>query len=67
MIHNISVNDFLSVGSVLHVPNVDPYDGYVRFGGYLDNVWFRGKDNIIEQVVVLQSRMKRSKRKGYEG
>ena len=50
-----SVNDFLSVGSVLHIPNVDPYDGYVGFGGYLDNAWFRGEDNVVEQVVVLQN------------
>ena len=35
--------------------NVDPYDGHVGFGGYLDDAWFRGKDNIIEQVVVLQN------------
>ena len=49
------VNDFLSVGSVLRVPNVNPYDSHVRFGGYLDDIWFRDKDNIIEQVVVLQN------------
>jgi len=49
-----SVNDFLSVGSILHVPNVNPYDGHVRFGGYLNDAWFRGKDNVVEQVVVLQ-------------
>jgi len=35
--------------------NVDPYDGHVGFGGYLDDAWFRDKDNIIEQVVVLQN------------
>ena len=50
-----SVNDFLSVGSILHVPNVDPYDSHVRFRGYLDNTWFRDKNNVIEQVVVLQN------------
>jgi len=32
-----SVNDFLSIGSILHVPNINPYDGHIRFGGYLDD------------------------------
>jgi len=50
-----SVNDFLSIGSVLRVPNVNLYDGYVGFGGYLDDVWFRGEDNVVKQVVVLQN------------
>ena len=49
------VNTFLSIGSVLHVPNVNLYDGHVGFGGYLDDAWFRGEDNVIEQVVVLQN------------
>ena len=48
-----SVNDFLSIGSVLCVPNVNLYDGHVGFEGYLNDVWFRGEDNVIEQVVVL--------------
>jgi len=49
------VDDFLNIGSILHVPNVDPYDGHVGFGGYLDDAWFRGKNNIVEQVVILQN------------
>ena len=49
------VNDFLSIGSILCVPNVNTYDSHVGFGGYLDDVWFRGKDNVIEQVIILQN------------
>ena len=49
------VNDFLSIGSILCVPNVNTYDSHVRFGGYLDDAWFRGKDNVIEQVIILQN------------
>ena len=47
------VNDFLSIGSILCIPNVNPYDGHVGFGGYLDDMRFRGKNNVVEQVVAL--------------
>ena len=47
------VNNFLSIGSILCISNVNPYDGHVGFGEYLDDVRFRGKNNVVEQVVVL--------------
>ena len=49
------VNDFLSIGSILYILNVNSYNSHVRFGGYLNDMWFRDKDNVIKQVVVLQN------------
>jgi len=38
----------------LDVPNVDLYNGYVGLGRHLDNTRFESKNNIVEQVVVLE-------------
>jgi len=33
----------------------NPDDRRVRFGGHLDDSWFGGQDDIVEDVVVLQN------------
>ena len=43
-----SVNDFLSIWSVLSIPNVYPNDGHVGLGRYLDDMRFWCKDNVVE-------------------
>jgi len=44
----LMVNNFLGIWSILGIPNVDPYDGHVRLGRYLDYMWFGSEDYIIE-------------------
>jgi len=36
------VNDYLGFGAILHIPNVDSYDGHVRLWRDLDNSGFGG-------------------------
>lgn len=49
------VDETLSFGSALSIPDIDPDDRYVQFEGYLDDSWFRGQDNVVENVVALQN------------
>jgi len=48
------VNDFLSIRSVLSIPNVYPNDGHVGLGRYLDDTRFWCEDNVVEQVIIFQ-------------
>ena len=47
------IDKVLCFHTALNVPDVDPYDGHIRFGRYFDYSWFRSQDDIIEDVVVL--------------
>ena len=47
----LSIDDFLSIGIILCVPNVDLYNGYIWFQQNLYNSRFGGKNDIIEYVI----------------
>jgi len=51
----VSVNDFFHIGTILHVPYVDPYYGHVRFWQNLYDSWFRCKNDTIENVIILEN------------
>ena len=48
------IYDFFSIWPTLGVPYINLDDGYVGFWGYLNDLWFRCENNIIEQVIVLE-------------
>jgi len=50
----MSVDNFLSIGPVLHVPDVDSYDSHVRLRQNLDDSRFRCKNNIVEDMVLFE-------------
>ena len=49
-----SVNDFFYICAILGIPDIDLYNSHVRLGRYFDNVRFRYKDYIIENIVILE-------------
>jgi len=49
------IDETLDFGTTLHVPYIDSDNGHVQLGRYLDNSWFRGQDDVIEDVVALQN------------
>ena len=49
------INETLGFGAALCIPYIDPDEGYVQLVRYLNDSWFRGQDNIIEDVVALQN------------
>jgi len=48
-----SVDKTLCFSITLNVSDIDLYDSHIGFGEHLDYSWFRGQDNIIEDVVAL--------------
>jgi len=38
----------------LDIPDIDSYNSHVGLGRYFDNAWFRCKDYVIENVVILE-------------
>ena len=50
----VSVNDFLSIGTVLCIPNVNSNDCYIRFGQDFNDSRFECKNNIVEYIVVFE-------------
>ena len=42
-----------TLDSALGIPNVNPHNYYIRFGRYFDHPWFGGKDNVIEDLILL--------------
>ena len=50
----MSVDNFLGIGSVLHVLDIDPYDSYVWLGQNLDDSRFRCENNIVEDVDLFE-------------
>ena len=57
--HNIpsniktSINMVFSLDSALCVPNVDPHNGHIRLWWYFDYPWFGGKNNVVEDMILL--------------
>ena len=49
-----SVNDLFCICAILDIPDIDPYNSYIRLGRYFNNVWFRCKDYVVENVVILE-------------
>ena len=49
------INDSFALGTILSIPYIDPYDGYNRFWWDFDDSRPGGKDNIIEDVVILEN------------
>ena len=41
--------------TTLGIPNIDLYDGHVRFWGYFDNSWFQSQNNVVEDVCVFEN------------
>ena len=48
------IDEALCFSAALSIPDIDPYDGHVRFGRHFDYSLFRGQDDIIEDVVALK-------------
>ena len=49
------VYEHFGVFTTLYIPNVDPYDGHVRFGRDFDDSRFRRKRDIVEDVVLFEN------------
>ena len=50
-----SVNDCFCIGTILHIPYVNPYYGHVWFWWNLYDSWFECKNNTIENVIILEN------------
>jgi len=48
-----SIDNFSGIGASLGVPYVNPNYHHVRLGGNFDNTWFRSKNYVIEDDVVV--------------
>ena len=42
-----------TLDSTLDIPNVNPHNYHIRFGRYFDHPRFRGKDNVIKDLILL--------------
>jgi len=42
-----------SLDSTLGIPNVNSHNHHIKFGRYFDHPWFGNKDNIIEDLILL--------------
>ena len=51
----VFVDDHFHIGTILHIPYVDPYYGYVWFWRNLYNSWFRYKNNTIKNVIIFEN------------
>jgi len=51
----VSVDDFFCVSITLRVPDINPDDGHVGFGGNLDDIRSRSKDNVVKDVVAPEN------------
>ena len=50
----MSVDNFLSVGSILHIPDVNLYDSHVWLRWNLDNSRFKCKNDFVEDIVLFE-------------
>ena len=49
------INKKFSVLPTLHIPNIYPNDGHVRFWWDFDNPWFGCKGNVVENMVLFEN------------
>ena len=49
----IPINKTFSLDSTLGIPNVDPYDHYIRLGRYFDYPQFGDKGNVVKDLILL--------------
>ena len=47
------INKAFSLDSTLGIPNVNLYNHYIRLGRYFDYPQFRGKGNVVEDLILL--------------
>ena len=47
------IDEIFGFGTILNVPNVEPYDSYIWFRRDFDNFWPRCDNNIVENVTIL--------------
>jgi len=47
------IDETLGFGTTLRIPYINPDDRHVQLGRYFDDSWFRGQDDVIEDVVAL--------------
>lgn len=51
----VSVDETSNIWAILRIPDIEPYDGHVWLGKYFDNPRLGGKQNIVEDMVVLEN------------
>jgi len=49
-----SVDDSSDIAIILVVPNIDPDNCHIRLGRDFNNVWSQCKDNVVEDVIILE-------------
>ena len=50
-----TIDNSFSVLTWLGVPDIDPYNGHVRFRRHFDDARFQGKNNVVEDMIVLEN------------